>query len=121
MRFYTRALELLTQEGPRKYHAWPDRNVAYDIAATLILSGVYLDQRSNVDESAAWIEWSFGIKGIWKKKPFAMIPFAVPLGMVEKFKEKYGDGNVVPGLEGLVKGDGSGKVAKSVKGVQSAC
>ena len=61
-----------------------------------MLSGIYLDHTSTVNESAAWLEWAFGLKGIWKIRPIIDIPYAVPAELVRKFREKYGDGKVIP-------------------------
>lgn len=77
-----------------------EQNIAYDIASTLMLAGIYLDSKSSVDESAAWLEWTFAMEGIWKRRAISGIPHAVPEGLLRKFGENYADGAVVPIFDG---------------------
>lgn len=90
-----------------------------------MLSGIYLDSKSSVDESTAWLEWAFSMQGIWKRGPIASIPQAVPKDIMKKFNETYGNGSVVPVFDGdsrLVHegeegGERDSKVAEGVQGV----
>lgn len=93
--FLTTSLTTLTT-NVQKYHNWPERYIAYDIAASLMLSGIYLDSVSSVDDSAAWLEWAFSIQGIWKRRSIVGIPGAVPHRLLGRFEEKYGDGKIIP-------------------------
>lgn len=61
-----------------------------------MLSGIYLDSKSSVHESAAWLEWAFSMQGIWKRRPITSTPQAVPAHLLKKFNETYGNGSVVP-------------------------
>lgn len=77
-----------------------------------MLSGIYLDAKSSVIESGAWLEWAFSMQGIWNRRPIANIPLAVPQYLLRKFQETYGNGSVVPRFDGsdrLVHGDGEGE------------
>lgn len=113
-KFWSCAQTILTVEGSRKYHLWHERHIAYDIAATLMLSGIYLDQVSSVNDSAAWLEWAFSVKNIWNRRPIANIPRAVPNGLLRRFKEVYGDGRVLPvwGVDGRLAVLGDGKTRR---------
>jgi hypothetical protein len=109
--FWVQAQHLLTTRAQNKYRLWPERNIAYDIAVTLMLAGIYLDQRSSVDESAAWVEWAFSVKGIWKRRPIWSILNAVPPHLWAVFRAKYRDGKIIPVVDGFGDGvKGKGKV-----------
>jgi hypothetical protein len=94
--FLTTATEIFKVENPLKYLHWSERHIAYDIAATLMLIGIYLDHYSTVNESAAWLEWAFSIQGIWKRRPITSIPNAIPEKESRSFGDVYGDGSVLP-------------------------
>ncbi|QDS76921.1 hypothetical protein FKW77_004391 [Venturia effusa] len=94
--FNNRAKAIIKSNAQTKYKDWAERTIARDIASTLMLSGIYLDSMSSVNESAAWVEWAFSIQGIWKIRPIASIPHAVPEHLLEMFNEMYGNGKNVP-------------------------
>lgn len=92
-----------------------ESHIAYDIASTLMLTGIYLDSKSSVDESAAWLEWAFSMEGIWKRRPVAGILHAVPEALLRRFGEVYGCGREVPVFDGdgrVVWGEGGEEVEK---------
>ncbi|RDI87419.1 hypothetical protein Vi05172_g2305 [Venturia inaequalis] len=99
--FHKDAKRLLTASSTR--YTTPqmsERHIAYDIASTLMLTGIYLDSKSSVDESAAWLEWAFSMEGIWKRRPVAGILHAVPEALLRRFGEVYGCGRRVPVFDG---------------------
>ncbi|TID20087.1 hypothetical protein E6O75_ATG07547 [Venturia nashicola] len=99
--FHTRAKRLLAASNSRSTtRPTPEREIAYEIASTLMLADIYLDSKSDVDESAAWLEWAFSMEGFWKRRPIARIPHAVPEALLRIFEDVYGNGGKVPIFDG---------------------
>jgi hypothetical protein len=76
-----------------------------------MLTGIYLDHYSTLNESAAWLNWAFSIQGIWKRKPITSIPDAIPEKEPTRLGDVYGDRSVLPkrGVDGRLDLDGKDK------------
>jgi hypothetical protein len=89
--FWSMAQSILANASPGKYHLWSEQNIALDIALTQMSEGIYLDSRSSVEESAAWLEWAFSVKGTWKRRSMVKIPGAVRPELVNKYQGIFGN------------------------------
>jgi hypothetical protein len=88
--FWSMAESIFANAAPEKYHLLSEQFIAYDIALTLMSKGIYLDNQSSVEESAAWLEWAFSVKGTWKRRLMMEIPGAARPDLVKKYQDTFG-------------------------------